>query len=84
MTYLTLDGAGLIVAVGRGTQRCSELALAACDSSSLGKVLLALLLPDLDLLFLTTAAELVGLECVLGLERGPAVLRNVSVRHGGL
>lgn len=84
-TYLTLDGSGLIVAVGSGAQRSAELALTASgNTTSLCKVLLSLLLSDLDLLFLTAAAELVWLEGVLGLERGPAVLGDISVRHDDL
>lgn len=84
-TYLTLDGSRLIVAVGSSAQRCTKCTLATtCDSTSLGKVLLALLLSDLDLLLLTAAAELVWLERVLRLECRPAVLGDVTVRHGVL
>ena len=79
--YLALVACRLIIAVGGGAQRGTK-SLAAGDSSSLCKVLLTLLLPDLDLLFFAAAAELVGLEQVLCLEGGAAMLGNVAVRHG--
>ena len=84
MTYLTFDGSGLIITVGSGPQGCTKLALSACDAPSFGKVLLTLLLSDLDLLLLTTTTELIRLESVLGLECRPAVLGNVPVRHDEL
>ena len=79
--YLALDSCRLIITVGSGAQRGTK-GLAAGDSSSLCKVLLALLLSDLNLLFLTAAAKLIGLEQVLCLEGGAAMLGNIAVRHG--
>jgi hypothetical protein len=83
-TYRTLSVGSLIIAVRRRTERSTRSALAAvANASPLGEVLLALLLANLDLLLLTAAAELIGLESVLGLEGGAAVLGNITVRHGG-
>jgi hypothetical protein len=79
--YLALDSCRLIVAVGGGAQRGTQGLVAAGDASSLCKVLLALLLSDLDLLFLAAAAKLIGLQQVLCLEGGAAMLGNVAVRH---
>lgn len=78
--HLAFDGCRLIVAVGGGTERSTK-SLAAGNASSLCKVLLALLLSDLDLLFLTAAAELIGLQQVLCLESCAAMLWDVAVRH---
>jgi hypothetical protein len=80
--YLALDSCRLIVAVGGGTQRGTQSLIAAGDASSLCKVLLALLLSDLDLLFFAAAAKLIGLQQVLCLEGGAAMLGDVAVRHG--
>lgn len=83
MTYRTLSVGALIVAVRCRTEGSARAALATvANASPLCEVLLTLLLADLDLLFLTTAAELVRLEGVLGLERRTTVLRDVAVRHG--
>lgn len=79
--YLALNSCRLIITVGSGAQRGTK-SLAAGNSSSLCEVLLTLLLSDLDLLFLAAAAKLVGLEQVLCLESGAAMLGNVAVRHG--
>lgn len=81
-TYLGLCGRVLIVAVGGGAERGTGAVGTGTDTAALGQVLLALLLPDLDLLLLATAAQLLGLECVLGLELGPTMLGNVAFRHG--
>jgi len=78
--YLALDSCRLIITVGSGAQRGTK-SLATGNSSSLCEVLLTLLLSDLDLLFLTTATELIGLQQVLCLEGGAAVLGDVAVRH---
>ena len=81
-TYLTLaHHACLIVAVRRGTERSSELSASRTDTSSLRQILLPLRTSDLDLLLLTTTAELVGLESPLSLEVGPTVSRDVAFRH---
>jgi hypothetical protein len=59
----------------------TDLSILSLNASSLCKIFLSLLTSDLDLLFFTTAAELIGLEGVLGLELGSAVLWDVSFRH---
>ena len=82
-TYRTLGVGSLIVTVRRSTERSTRSALATvANASPLGEVLLALLLADLDLLLLAAAAELIGLESVLCLESGAAVLGDITVRHG--
>lgn len=82
MTYLALNVAALIVAVRSGTQRSTRAAtFAGSDAAALCEVLLSLLLADLDLLLLTTAAQLVGLEGVLRFERRATVLGNVAIGH---
>lgn len=84
-TYLSL-GAALLLAVGGGGHASgtadSDLAIAGLDASPLGQVFVSLLLPDLDLLLLAAAAELVGLERALGLELRATVLGDVSLSHG--
>jgi hypothetical protein len=80
-TDLALDVAALIVAVRGSTQRRSGL-VAPGDAATLCEVLLALRPADLDLLFFAAAAELIGLEGALGLERGAAVFGDVFVGHG--
>lgn len=81
-TYRALSVGALIIAVRRSTERGTGAALATvANASPLGQVLLTLLLADLDLLLLATAAELIGLERVLRLESGAAVLGDITVRH---
>ena len=61
MTYCALGVGALIVAVWRSAERRTRATLATVTNASpLGEVLLTLLLADLDLLLLTTAAELVA------------------------
>lgn len=80
-TYLVLDVATLIVAIGCGSKRSAGL-VSACNATTLCEVLLALCPTDLDLLLLAAAAELVRLESALRLEGRAAVLGNVPVGHG--
>ena len=81
-TYLALGRDIIIIAIGLGSKRCTQTStITARDASSLRKVLLALGLPDLDLLLLAAAAQLVGLEGVLGLELGAPVLGDVPIGH---
>lgn len=80
-THLPLNVAALVVAVGRRAQRRSGAVGAACNAAALCEVLFALRPPDLDLLLLAAAAELVGLEGALGLEGCAAVLGDVFVGH---
>ena len=82
ITYCALGVGALIVTVWRSAERRTRATLATVTNASpLGEVLLALLLADLDLLLLTTAAQLIGLESVLRLEGGAAVLGDITVRH---
>lgn len=82
VTYLALDVSALIIAVWSSAQRSTRAAtFAGCDATALGEVLLPLLLADLDLLLLAAAAQLVGLEGVLRLERRATVLGNVAIGH---
>lgn len=80
-TNLILVRGTLIVAVWGSAQRSTQPLGASVDSPSLCKVLLALLLADLDLLLFTATAKLVGLECALRLEVVAAVLGYVAFRH---
>ena len=80
-TYLALGGSGVIIAVGRSTQRRTGPVSTCADASTLGQVLLALGLPDLDLLLLATAAQLLRLEGALRLELSSAMLGNVPISH---
>lgn len=80
--YLRLGRRVLIVTVGGGTKGSSRSRVASTNTAPLGQVLLALRLANLDLLFLTTATKLIGLEGALGLELGATVLGNVPVSHG--
>lgn len=80
--YLRLGGRVLIVTVGGSTKGSTRSRVASTDTAPLGQVLLALRLANLDLLFLTTATKLIGLEGALGLELGATMLGNVPVSHG--
>jgi hypothetical protein len=80
-TYLRLSRGGVIVAVGSGTERGARAVLAGADTSPLGQVLLALCLSDLNLLLFAAASKLLGLEGVLSLELGSAMLWDISFRH---
>ena len=80
-TCLGLCRRVVIVAVGGGTERGTGAVGTGTDTAALGQVLFALLLSDLNLLFLAAASKLLGLECVLRLELGPAMLGDVSFRH---
>lgn len=77
-----LGGSSIIVAVGSSTQGGTRTVVACADTASLGQVLLALCLADLDLLFLTAAADNFGRESALRLVVGTSVLGNVSLSHG--
>jgi len=81
-TYLGLCGSRLVITIGSGAERGTGSVLTGSNASPLGQVLLALRLADLDLLLLAAAAELFRLEGILRLELRPAMLRNVSLRHG--
>lgn len=83
-THLALNSTGLIVTLGGGGHATAnaDSTIPGLDATSLGQILLTLLLPNLDLLFFTTAAELVRAELVPGLELGPAVLGDITFRHG--
>jgi hypothetical protein len=81
--YLTLDSTGFIVALSSGVHATNTDATIPClNTTSLGQVVLTLLLPNLDLLFLTATAELIGLELASGLELRPAVFGDIAFRHG--
>ncbi len=58
-----------------------DISILAGDASSLGKTLFSLRPPNLHLLFLTSTAQLLGLERALGLELRPTMFRNVSFSH---
>jgi hypothetical protein len=79
-TYLALNVAALIVAVGGSTERGSWL-VPSSDTTALCKVFLTLRPADLDLLLFTAAAEFVRLEGALCLERRATVLGDVLVGH---
>jgi hypothetical protein len=83
-TYLALDSTGLVITLGGSGHATTnaDSTIAGLNSASLGQVLLTLLLSDLDLLFLTAATELIGLELVPGLELGPTVFGDIAFRHG--
>lgn len=81
-TYLGFCGRVLILAVGGGAEGGTRSVVASADASSLCQVLLTLCLSNLDLLLLATAAELIWLEGVLGLELGPSMLGDVALSHG--
>lgn len=80
-TDLRFEVHPFIVAIRGGTERGSRASIAASNATPLGKVLLSLLFPDLNLLLFTSAAQFIGLEGVLGLEGGAPVFRDVSVGH---
>ena len=80
-TYLGLRWRVFIVAVGSSTERSTGTVLTGADATTLGQVLLALRLADLDLLLFTAATQLFWFERVLGLELGAPMLGNVSVSH---
>ena len=80
--YLRLGGRVLIITVGSSTKGSSRSRVASTDTAPLGQVLLALCLANLDLLFLTTATKLIGLEGALGLELGATMLGDIAVSHG--
>lgn len=82
VAYLGLCGRVLILAVGGGAQGGTGSVVTCADASSLCQVLLSLCLPNLNLLLLTAAAELIWLEGVLCLELGPSVLGDVALSHG--
>jgi len=82
MTYLRLGRGVLIVAVGGGAQRGTRPIVASSNASSLCQVFLALGFSDFDLLFFATTSQLLGLERVLRLELGAAVLGDVPLSHG--
>lgn len=80
-TYLGLRRGILIVTVGSGTKGGTGTVCTRTNTTSLGQVLLALCLADLDGGLLTAATELLRLECVLRLELGAAMLGDVAVSH---
>lgn len=81
-TYLGLSRRVLIVAVGGSTKGSARALVTSTDTTSLGEVLLTLLLSNLDLGLLAPATKLFGLEGALGLELGAPMLGNVAVGHG--
>lgn len=79
--YLRFRRRVLIVAVGGSAERSARAVLTGANTASLGQVLLALCLADLNLLLLAATPQLFGLEGALGLELGTAMLGDVSVSH---
>ena len=82
MTYLRLALRVFIVAIGGSTQGSTRAVIASANTTALGQVLLTLRLADFDLLLLTAATQLLGLEGALRLKLGATVLGNVSFGHG--
>jgi hypothetical protein len=81
-TYLALNSTSFIVTLGGGSHATNaDATIPGLNTTSLGQVIVTLLLANLDLLFFTTAAELIGLELVLSLELCPAVFGDVAFRH---
>jgi hypothetical protein len=78
MTHLAFSVGALIVAVRSGTKGSTKWRT---NTTPLGEVLFALLFTDLHLLLFTTTTQLIRLEGALGLEVGPAMLWDVSLRH---
>lgn len=84
-THLAFDGTGLIITLSGGHAAShTNSSIPGLDTSPLGQIFLSLLLPNLNLLLLTTTAELFGPELVSGLELGSTMLRDVTLRHGCL
>lgn len=83
-SYLALNSTGLIVTLGGGGHATTnaDSTIPSLNATSLGQVLLTLLLPDLNLLFFTAAAELIRAELVPGLELRPTVFGDITFRHG--
>ena len=81
-TYLGFCGSGLIVTVGRSAERSTGAVLAGTNAATFGEILFSLSFADLDLLFLSAAPQLLGLERIFGLELRSAMLGDVSLRHG--
>ena len=84
-TYLALNSSGLIITFSGGSHAAtnSDSTITSLDTTSLGQVLITLLLSDLNLLLFTTAAEFIGAELVAGLELSPAVFGDITFRHDG-
>ena len=80
--HLGFRGSSIIVTVWRSTEGSARARVAGANASPLGQVLLALGLADLNLRFLATAAEFLGLEGALGLELRSAMVGDVAVSHG--
>lgn len=81
-TYLGLGRSSVIITVGRSAEGGTRTIFTSANSTPLCEILLALRFPDLDLLFLATAAKLLRLEGVLRLELGASMLGDVSLSHG--
>jgi len=78
--YLTLVAPDFVIAIG--ATKCDFWATSrAGNASPLREVLFSLLPTDLDLLFFSSAPQLIWLECVLGLELCTTMFRDVSFRH---
>jgi hypothetical protein len=82
VAYLAFDGTTFLLITISTDLATYNAAIASLDASSLSEVLLSLLFPDLDLLFLATTAQLVGLELVLGLELRSPMFWDVAISHG--
>lgn len=80
--YLILKVQAIIVTVQVIVVANIDTTVTALDTSPLGKVLFTLLSANLDLLLLTTTAELIRLEGVGRLELSATVLGDISRRHG--
>lgn len=81
-TYLAFNSAALFLVAVNADLATNDAAIAGLNASSLGKIFFSLLLSDLNLLLLTSTTELIGLELIFGLELRPAMLWDVTVRHG--
>lgn len=81
-TYLALVAPDFVIAIG--ATKCDFWpASRAGNASPLREVFFSLLPTDLDLLFFSSAPQLIWLECVLGLELCTTMFWDVSFRHLG-